>query len=130
MAFLTTTLLVGDNDRISTLCRKVISLGGLASSFSNASSYRSFQDVTNTRSDREAKRLDMQSNGVNPASVSGKAADFGEPWEDGYRYVTADRIGETIHVSDQLSYKNEDKVIAPDSPDKAGPVAMPLTSRF
>jgi hypothetical protein len=87
-------------------------------------------DVTNTRSDREARRLDMQSNGVNPASVSGKAADFGEPWEDGYRYVTADRIGETIHVSDQLSYKNKDNVIAPDSPDKACPVAMPLTSRF
>lgn len=72
----------------------------------------------------------MQSNGVNPASVSGKAADFSEPWEDGYWYVTADRIGETIHVSDQLSYKNEDNVIAPASPDKAGPVAMPLTSRF
>jgi hypothetical protein len=49
VAFLTTTLLVGDNDRISTLCRKVISLGGLASSFSNASSYRSFQMTSPTR---------------------------------------------------------------------------------
>lgn len=71
----------------------------------------------------------MQCIGVKPTSVGGKVAYFGRSWKDGYGYVTAIRIGETLHVFGQRSSKEVYNLIAPDSLDEAGPVAAPLASR-
>jgi enamine deaminase RidA (YjgF/YER057c/UK114 family) len=58
----------------------------------------------------------MQSNDVNPAAVNGKeAAYFGVPWEDAYGYAQAIKVGDTIHVSDQLSHGGKGSLIAPAS---------------
>src|SRR5436190_1088740 len=75
-----------NNDCLSTLWREVISLAGVARSFSKASSYRNFQcRHRDAMPDLEARTLDMQRNDVNAAAVNGKeAAYFGVPWEDAY----------------------------------------------
>jgi hypothetical protein len=70
----------------------------------------------------------MQSIGAKPTSVGGKVAYFGRSWIDDYRYVTAIRIGETLHVFGQRSPKEVYNLIAPDSLE-AGLVAAPLASR-
>jgi hypothetical protein len=57
----------GNNDRLSTPWRKVISLAGIARSFSKASSCRNvrFRDRhADTMEDRKGRRVDMQSNNV------------------------------------------------------------------
>jgi hypothetical protein len=60
----------GNNDRLSTRWREVISFTGIAQSFSKASSYRNFQcRHRDAMPDCEARRLDMQSNDVNAAAV-------------------------------------------------------------
>jgi len=71
----------------------------------------------------------MQSIGVKPTSVGGKVAYFGRSWKNGYRYVTAIRKGETLHVFSQRSPKEVCNLIAPDFLDEARPVAAPLASR-
>ena len=49
----------------------------------------------------------MQSNDVNATAVNGKeAVYFGVPWEGDYGYAQAIKVGDTIHVSGQLS-RNE-----------------------
>jgi hypothetical protein len=57
----------GNNDRLSTPWREVISLAGIARSFSKASSCRNlrFRDRhADTMEDRKGRRVDMQSNDV------------------------------------------------------------------
>ena len=62
----------------------------------------------------------MQSNDVNAAAVNGKeAAYFGVPWEDAYGYAQAIKVGDTIHVSGQLSHDGKGNLIAPASLDEA-----------
>jgi enamine deaminase RidA (YjgF/YER057c/UK114 family) len=63
----------------------------------------------------------MQSNDVNAATVNGKeAAYFGVPWEDAYGYAQAIKVGDTIHVSGQLSHDEKGNLIAPASLDESG----------
>ncbi|MGY2909105.1 hypothetical protein ACVWVY_008126 [Bradyrhizobium sp. URHC0002] len=63
----------------------------------------------------------MQSNDVNAAAVNGKeAAYFGVPWEDAYGYAQAIKVGDTIHVSGQLSQDETGNLIAPASLDESG----------
>jgi enamine deaminase RidA (YjgF/YER057c/UK114 family) len=63
----------------------------------------------------------MQSNDVNAVSVNGKeAAYFGVPWETAYGYAQAIRVGDTIHVSGQLSHDEKGNLIAPASLDESG----------
>ena len=63
----------------------------------------------------------MQSNDVNAAAVNGKeAVYFGVPWEDAYGYAQAIRVGDTIHVSGQLSHDEKGNLIAPASLDESG----------
>lgn len=63
----------------------------------------------------------MQSNDVNAAAVNGKeAAYFGVPWEDAYGYAQAIKVGDTIHVSGQLSHDEKGNLIAPASLDESG----------
>jgi enamine deaminase RidA (YjgF/YER057c/UK114 family) len=62
----------------------------------------------------------MQSNDVNAAAVNGKEATyFGVPWEDAYGYAQAIKVGDTIHVSGQLSHDEKGNLIAPASLDEA-----------
>ena len=63
----------------------------------------------------------MKSNDVNAAAVNGKeAAYFGVPWEDAYGYAQAIKVGDTIHVSGQLSHDEKGNLIAPASLDESG----------
>jgi hypothetical protein len=53
--------------------------------------------------------------------VNGKeAAYFGVPWEDAYGYAQAIKVGDTIHVSGQLSHDENGNLIAPASLDESG----------
>jgi enamine deaminase RidA (YjgF/YER057c/UK114 family) len=57
----------------------------------------------------------------NAAAVNGKeAAYFGVPWEDAYGYAQAIKVGDTIHVSGQLSHDEKGNLIAPASLDESG----------
>ena len=50
----------------------------------------------------------------NTTAANGKkAAYFGVPWEDNYGYAQAIKIGNTIHVSGQLSHDDKGAMIAP-----------------
>ena len=63
----------------------------------------------------------MQRNDVNAAAVNGKeAAYFGVPAEDDYGYAQAIKIGNTIHVSGQLSHDDKGTLIAPAALDESG----------
>src|SRR3954451_15699772 len=63
----------------------------------------------------------MQSNEVNAAAANGKeAAYFGVPWEDASGYAQAIKVGDTIHVSGQLSHDDKGNLIAPASLDESG----------
>ena len=63
----------------------------------------------------------MQTNDVNAAAVDGKeAVYFGVPWEDAYGYAQAINVGDTIHVSRQLSHDEKGNLIAPASLDESG----------
>ncbi len=63
----------------------------------------------------------MQSHEVNAAAANGKeAAYFGVPWEDASGYAQAIKVGDTIHVSGQLSHDEKGNLIAPASLDKSG----------
>ena len=63
----------------------------------------------------------MQSNHVNAAAVNGKeAAYFGVPWEGAYGYAQAIKVGDTIHVTGQLSHDEKGNLIAPASLDESG----------
>jgi enamine deaminase RidA (YjgF/YER057c/UK114 family) len=54
-------------------------------------------------------------------AANGKeAAYFGVPWEDAYGYAQAIKIGNTIHVSGQLSHDEKGNLIAPASLDESG----------
>ena len=61
----------------------------------------------------------MQSNDVSAAAVNGKEAEyFGVPWEDAYGYAQTIKVGDTVHVSGQLSH--DENLIAPASLDESG----------
>ena len=63
----------------------------------------------------------MQSSRVTAAAANGKeAAYFGVPWEDAYGYAQTIEVGDTIHVSNQLSHDEKGNLIAPASLDEFG----------
>ncbi|WP_407156495.1 hypothetical protein [Bradyrhizobium sp. STM 3557] len=63
----------------------------------------------------------MHSKELNAAAASGKeAAYFGVPWEDTDGYAQAIELGDTIHVSGQLSRDEKANLIAPASLDESG----------
>src|SRR3546814_16044785 len=58
---------------------------------------------------------------TNTTAANGKeAAYFGVPWEDAYGYAQAIKIGNTIHVSGQLSHDEKGTLIAPAALDASG----------
>src|SRR3546814_20526163 len=58
---------------------------------------------------------------TNTTAANGKeAAYFGVPWEDAYGYAQAIKIGNTIHVSGQLSHDEHGTLIAPAALDESG----------
>ncbi|MHC4042896.1 Rid family hydrolase [Bradyrhizobium sp. 23AC] len=62
----------------------------------------------------------MQSKDVK-ATLNGKEATyFGVPWEDAYGYAQAIKVGDTIHVSGQLSHDEKGNLIAPAFLDESG----------
>jgi enamine deaminase RidA (YjgF/YER057c/UK114 family) len=70
---------------------------------------------------RSQEARHVQSNDVNAAAVNGKeAAYFGVPWEGAYGYAQAIKVGDTIHVSGQLSHDEKGNLIAPASLDESG----------
>ena len=53
--------------------------------------------------------------------VDGKqAAYFGVPWEEGYGYAQAIRVGDSIFMSGQFNHDREGKLIAPAELNSAG----------
>jgi enamine deaminase RidA (YjgF/YER057c/UK114 family) len=61
------------------------------------------------------------SNMTNTTAANGKEAFyFGVPWEDAYGYAQAIKVGDTIHVSGQLSHDEKGNLIAPASLDESG----------
>jgi enamine deaminase RidA (YjgF/YER057c/UK114 family) len=61
------------------------------------------------------------SNMTNTTAANGKeAVYFGVPWEDAYGYAQAIKVGDTIHVSGQLSHDEKGNLIAPASLDESG----------
>jgi enamine deaminase RidA (YjgF/YER057c/UK114 family) len=56
---------------------------------------------------------------TNPANGK-EAAYFGVPWEDGYGYTQAVKVGDTIYVSGQLSHDDNGTMIAPAALDESG----------
>ena len=63
----------------------------------------------------------------NAAAVNGKeAAYFGVPWEDAYGYAQAIKVGDTIHVSGQLSHDEKGNLIAPAFLNESGKPASML----
>ena len=57
---------------------------------------------------------------TNTTAANGKeAAYFGVPWEDAYGYAQAIKVGDTIHVSGQLSHDDKGTIIAPAALDKS-----------
>ena len=60
-------------------------------------------------------------NMTNTTAANGKAAAyFGVPWEDAYGYAQAIKVGNTIHVSGQLSHDDKGTLIAPAALDESG----------
>jgi enamine deaminase RidA (YjgF/YER057c/UK114 family) len=60
-------------------------------------------------------------NMMNTTATNGKeAAYFGVPWEDAYGYAQAIKVGDTIHVSGQLSHDDKGTMIAPAALDESG----------
>src|SRR3546814_3775738 len=58
---------------------------------------------------------------TNSTGANDKVASyFGGPWEDAYGYAQAIKIGNTIHVSGQLSHDENGTLIAPAALDKSG----------
>src|SRR5512146_2996608 len=58
---------------------------------------------------------------TNTTAANGKeAAYFGVPAEDDYGYAQAIKIGNTIHVSGQLSHDDKGTLIAPAALDESG----------
>jgi enamine deaminase RidA (YjgF/YER057c/UK114 family) len=58
---------------------------------------------------------------ANATAANGKeAAYFGVSWEDAYGYAQAIKVGDTIHVSGQLSHDEKGNLIAPASLDESG----------
>ena len=58
---------------------------------------------------------------TNTTAANGKeAAYFGVPGEDAYGYAQAIKVGDTIHVSGQLSHDDKGTMIAPAALDKFG----------
>src|SRR3546814_18469076 len=58
---------------------------------------------------------------TNTTAANGKeAAYFGVPGEDSYGYAQAIKIGNTIHVSGQLSHDENGTLIAPAALDESG----------
>jgi enamine deaminase RidA (YjgF/YER057c/UK114 family) len=55
----------------------------------------------------------MQSKDVKAALGGKEATYFGVPWEDAYGYAQAIKVGDTIHVSGQLSHDEKGNLIAP-----------------
>lgn len=54
-------------------------------------------------------------------AANGKeAVYFGVPWEDAYGYAQAIKLGDTIHVSGQLSHDEKGTIIAPATLDEFG----------
>jgi enamine deaminase RidA (YjgF/YER057c/UK114 family) len=63
----------------------------------------------------------MQRDEINAAATIYKeAAYFDVPWEDAYGYAQAIKVGDTIHVSGQLSHDDNGNLIAPASLDESG----------
>ncbi|MDG2528549.1 Rid family hydrolase [Caulobacter endophyticus] len=57
---------------------------------------------------------------ANVEASSKKLAHLGAPWEDAYGYAQAVLVGDTIHVSGQLSHDEAGALIAPAELDEAG----------
>jgi enamine deaminase RidA (YjgF/YER057c/UK114 family) len=58
---------------------------------------------------------------TNSTAANGKEAAYLDvPWEDAYGYAQAIRIGNTIHVSGQLSHDEKGALIAPAALDESG----------
>jgi enamine deaminase RidA (YjgF/YER057c/UK114 family) len=69
----------------------------------------------------------MQSNEVTATALNGKeAAYFGMPWEGAYGYAQAIKVGDTIHVSGQLSHDEKGTLIAPASLDESKPAEFSM----
>ena len=61
---------------------------------------------------------------TNTTAANGKEAAYhGVPAEDDYGYAQAIKIGNTIHVSGQLSYDDKGAMIAPAALDESGKAA-------
>ena len=58
---------------------------------------------------------------TNATGANGKETTyFDVPWEDAYGYAQAIKIGNTIHVSGQLSHDDKGAMIAPAALDESG----------
>lgn len=54
--------------------------------------------------------------------VARKVEGLGMPWEDQYGYAQAVQVGDTIHVSGQLSHDDKGNMVAPAKLDAAGKI--------
>lgn len=55
-------------------------------------------------------------------AVSKEVKGFGMPWEDGYGYVQAVKVDDTIYVSGQLSHDEQGNVVGPAPLDDDGKI--------
>lgn len=57
------------------------------------------------------------------SKITKKAENLGVPWEEGYGYAQAVKVGDTIYLSGQLSHDDEGNMVAPASLDAEGRIA-------
>jgi enamine deaminase RidA (YjgF/YER057c/UK114 family) len=56
-------------------------------------------------------------------TIAKQAENLGVPWEEGYGYAQAVKVGDTIYLSGQLSHDGDGKMVAPAPLDAAGGIA-------
>jgi enamine deaminase RidA (YjgF/YER057c/UK114 family) len=57
------------------------------------------------------------------AAAAKEATNLGVPWEEGYGYAQAVKVGDTIYLSGQLSHDDEGNMVAPAPLDAGGMIA-------
>ncbi len=62
------------------------------------------------------------SNAAN-SKITKKAENLGVPWEEGYGYAQAVKVGDTIYISGQLSHDEKGNMVAPAPLDSVGRIA-------
>lgn len=67
-----------------------------------------------------AAALNPQTAAAAEGGLNKQAENLGMPWEEGYGYAQAVKVGDTVYMSGQLSHDSEGKMVAPAPLDADG----------